>query len=287
MPTFDVVIGNPPYKSGLHLSFLKIGYNISKKYVIWLSPSGWLLDEKGMDKKVIKIKNIIKDNIEYVKLFNGNYMFNVGLFMPFSIIKLNKDIKNQKIKVVNNLYDNVEYYDSIFEINKWNDKSIYPILKKRILSLSNKDSLLNHKNKKIGKYYVNLSLIRGHVLINNEQRMFQDDFYSFFPKDINIQENINVREKYKSKNNEGISLYFSFKTKNEASNFINFLKTRWAMFSLSIFKNNSNLDRGELGSVPWLDWTKEWTEQEFEKLINATEEEKQFIYNNIPKYYND
>ena len=276
---FDVIVGNPPYKNGLHLRFLNLVYSLSKEYIIWLSPSIWIIDGKKTNKSYKKIRSLIDNNLKEVTLFNGNRMFNVGLYFPFSIIVINKKGRNGKIKVENRIYNSIEYYDSIEGINKWNDLRVYPKLRDKILSLSKRGNLHDYLNKKNGDYIINLALVRGHGDVSGDpNKMFKDDFYSFFPRNVKIDNFINYKK------NTGKVSFFSFKTLEEANNFITFLKTRWAMFSLSIYKNNQNII-GELASVPWLDWSRPWTEKDFENLIDATQEEKDFVYKNIPDYY--
>lgn len=53
---FDIVIGNPPYqqqignyKYQLHLDFLKLGYELSQRYVCFIQPLNWLNDTKLLD----------------------------------------------------------------------------------------------------------------------------------------------------------------------------------------------------------------------------------------------
>jgi hypothetical protein len=280
MPKFDVVVGNPPYKGGLHLKFLELAYSISNEMIIWISPSAWILDEKKIDKKAKIIRDLVGNNIENIEFFNGNEIFNVGLFLPFSIITIDKNKKSTGIDVSNKIYNNSFRYDSIEEINKWNNLEVYPDLKYKVLKLSNNDNLLTHKNEENGPYYISLPLIRGHIIRKPGNEMVMDDFYSFFPGDIEIKKSFKRR-----KWGESRDFYFSFKTEKEAKNFMDFLKTRWGMFSLSINKMNGNLNRGELASVPWLDWSRSWTEKDFEELIDATPEEKEFVYKNIPDYY--
>ena len=82
-------------------------------------------------------------------------------------------------------------------------------------------------------------------------------------------------------------LKFYFDTEKESDNFLNYLKTNFVRFLLSIYKNNQNLHRGELEIVPWLDFTKEWTDEKLYKEFNLTKEEIDFIEKNIPKYYWD
>ena len=82
-----------------------------------------------------------------------------------------------------------------------------------------------------------------------------------------------------------MNIFFSFKTHNEAENFIKYLKTDICRFALSIYKNNSQLDRGELKSIPWLDFSETIEEKELIKKINITDSEIEFIKSKISKYY--
>ena len=36
---FDVVIGNPPYNKGMDLDFVDLGYKISNKYTVMITPA--------------------------------------------------------------------------------------------------------------------------------------------------------------------------------------------------------------------------------------------------------
>ena len=80
-------------------------------------------------------------------------------------------------------------------------------------------------------------------------------------------------------------MFFTFNTKIEGENFIKYLKSDFCRFCLSIYKNNSQLDRGELAIIPWLDFSQEWTDEKLYKHFDISEEEIQFIEKHIPKYY--
>ena len=61
---FDVVIGNPPYNKGMDLDFVDLGYKISNKYTVMITPAKWQTtadDYSGCASK----------NINY-KQFRGN-----------------------------------------------------------------------------------------------------------------------------------------------------------------------------------------------------------------------
>ena len=38
---FDVVIGNPPYNKGMDLDFVDLGYKLSNKYTVMITPAKW------------------------------------------------------------------------------------------------------------------------------------------------------------------------------------------------------------------------------------------------------
>lgn len=38
---FDAVIGNPPYNKGMDLDFVDLGYKISNKYTVMITPAKW------------------------------------------------------------------------------------------------------------------------------------------------------------------------------------------------------------------------------------------------------
>ena len=96
---FDVVVGNPPYKGNFHLKFLKIAYNISKEWVIWVHPSNWIVNRKGAVPEYQEMKNLIKGNLKEISFFNGNPIFNVDLVSAFGILVINKEEIFNKIKI--------------------------------------------------------------------------------------------------------------------------------------------------------------------------------------------
>ena len=80
-------------------------------------------------------------------------------------------------------------------------------------------------------------------------------------------------------------MFFKFDFNEKALNFLNYIKTDFARFCLSVNKNNSQLECGEMSFIPWLDFSKEWTDEKLYKYFDLTPEEIKFIEKNIPKYY--
>lgn len=268
---FDVIIGNPPYKSGLHLKFLKLAFNLSNRYVIWIAPSGNYIDEKNINKSYSNINNLIENSLSEVTILNANELFNVGLFLPLAISVIDKQNTSSFITIHSKINNKSISVNNIKDINKWLDYVTYPSLKEIIQIFANQDNILNHINKYNGNYYINVPIIRGHPEC--------DDFYTFFPRNYKYELSIN------GGNSGKVIHYLSFKTEDEVNNCINYLKTNFARFCLSIFKINHHLDSKELIIVPWLDFTQEWTDNKLYKYFELTEDEIIFIETNIPKYY--
>jgi hypothetical protein len=102
--------------------------------------------------------------------------------------------------------------------------------------------------------------------------MISDNFYTLSTKSLDVE--------YSSRQQS-----FIFETIEESINFLNYTKTYFARFCLSIYKNNQNLHRGELSIIPFMDFKREWTDLNLIKYYNLDDNEVEFIMKNIPKYY--
>jgi hypothetical protein len=76
-----------------------------------------------------------------------------------------------------------------------------------------------------------------------------------------------------------------FLTEIELDNFINYLKTDFARFCLALLKNKSDLHRGELEIVPWLDFTEEWDDEKLFEKFDVSQELQDYIRDFLPDYY--
>jgi hypothetical protein len=267
---FDIVIANPPYKRKLNLKFLNKVSSISNTS-LFVHPSSWLIDEKNINNDFNIARNIHKDTLDKVVLFNGNPVFNIGLYIPCAITYIDNNKKRKGIDVIDKINNIKITYSSINEINKFSNVNEYKTILNKI---NNNYHLGLQYNKDNGNYFVNMSRIRGHVYENNnETKMYKDDFYTTITKDAIVE-----IEKTKQ-------VYFSFKTEIEANNFLSYLKTNFSRFCLSICKNSSDLNRIDFTKIPYLDFTQEWTDEKLYQEFNLTEQEINFINTHIPKYY--
>jgi len=280
MPKFDVVVGNPPYLGKTYFNFLNLAVNLCKGQMYMIHPSTLYIKHANerKQKREIEFLNTIKSTYTEIDLIDYKKYFNIAALLPLAITYIDKTKdNNNKIKIIDKLHGlpkNYEY-DDLNKINLYGDIPEYFSLKEKILYFcKNVDNLKKHVNEIVNSkdlnYYVNLSVLRGNV---HAEQLHSDDFYTFVPKNLEVE--INITKK----------LYFIFNKKENACNFLNYLKTNFARFSLSLFKIDMNLNMGEIQGTPWLDFTQEWTDEKLYKYFDLSKEEINFIETNIPKYY--
>jgi hypothetical protein len=279
---FDIIIGNPPYNQNIDLKFLKKSHDISD-VVLFVHPSVWVLDNKMKNQTFLDCRSYVKDRIKSLTLFNGNGIFDIGLFYPCMFTYITKDITDT-INVVNKLSGNNYSTNNINEIDLYDCNKTYLNLKDKIKNYISKNTHLWFMCKRdyngthtfnTQSFEVGISPMRGNHT-NKETKMYKDDFFTFLQKQ-NPEEHIGVTTQYKLK--------FGFDTIQECNNFITYLKSDFARFCLSIYKTAQTFHGGELEIVPYLDFTQEWTDEKLYKEFKLTEEEINFISTQMPKFY--
>jgi len=269
---FDVVVGNPPYKgqSALHLKFLDKCLNLSKKYLIFIQPALWILNQKGTQKK-----NIEKIVLEKLKNYNFSIDLN-NLASIFSYVRtsgygmilfVDKTKKPGKIIVKNKVKNIDSVFNSISEIDQYGNSPLYLDLKEKIKK--HEDKLISHIGKISGNYFVNLPEFRG-GFSDKADEIMNPGSISFLPLDPKIDQEKTSK------------LSFSFPNEKEAKNFIIYLQTNFARFCLSINKLNISLISGELNDVPWMDFSKKWEDSDLYNFFKLSDEQIKFIEKNIP-----
>jgi hypothetical protein len=274
---FDIVIGNPPYNRSIDLKFLNKSYNISDR-VLFIHPSTWLIDERNQYTPYIKSKKLVGKHLESIKFFNGNHLFNIGLFVPCVITHINKYKNFDNISFIDEINNISGIYENIDEINKYSNTNEYISIKKKIHKKENLYTHLLLTNEY--SFYVNVSPIRGHVNLKSDNHMLVNDFYTFVPRDKKVENFKKITE-----TNLSMLSSFGFNTKNEAENFLNYIKTNFARFCLSVYKITQNQYSNIFEFIPWLDFSREWTDEDLIEEFNLTNEEVEFINKHIPKYY--
>ena len=256
---FSLIISNPPY-SGLDIKILKSVMGLGEK-LVFVMPSSFILAEKGRD---LKFLSEIDKRLVSVDMIDANEAFKIQVPYPVSVLQLDKS-RTEKILFTDEK-KNVKYeVDSVTKLSKYGANSeIYESVKAKIrpLLIRNLQSeLLEHSP----EMTFGIAAARGNIGC--------DDFYTFCMDDFSHH----CTKKY--------TYGWKLETDVERRNFFQYLKNKTTRFCLSVYKDGMGLHRREMEFVPWLDFTKDWTDDSFAKHIGLTEEELSWMQSVIPAYY--
>ena len=283
---FDVIVGNPPYSAGMHMSFMNLCFDLLKDSGIlsMIHPSQPFLNNKPTkkQKREIKLNQIVNSNTTSIELLNGNLLFNnIRIFVPLSITTIIKDSKPSNITVYHNHFErskgNTSIIKDISDLTIHGDIEIANSIKNKILNKSNKmvvDALVS--TKKHSKYYLNFNILGGNVSTSN---LISNDFYCpFYKADENNVEKIISDTPYR-----GTSLEFN--TYEHAFNFFGYMKTKFSRFCISLCKINQHFDRGETSYLPYLDPNQTWDDTKCFDYFELSKAERKFIKTYIGNWY--
>lgn len=277
---FDVVFSNPPYNGNVDIKILNEIIDIADEFVI-VHPSTWVLDLKNKTKLYQDFKNKIHKNVKSLEFFNGNPIFNIGLYVPCMITHIGKSDK-ASINFFGEKYDT----DALSSVTKFGvhwEILVKPFYEKIDTFIkANNGSVwgnkVDTKNSVQYKYYCQIAGIRGNVNLNSSgQNIVKDDFYTLILKDSDKNKGI------RKSDSRGATL--EFHTEKELDNFISYLKTDFARFCLALLKNKSDTYCGEMELVPWLDFTEEWDDDKLFKKFDVSQELQDYIREFLPDYY--
>ena len=290
---FDLVFSNPPYNNGMDLKIITAVEPLCKEMVV-VHPSTWLLDLKGLKKSYIDFKERIKNKLKSVELFNGNPVFGVQLFVPCVIthmdnehsgdINVHDTIKHGDVKDFSTEYK-VDNIDDITKFGTGWKTIVKPFMIKIKEWVSENNSVWEHNKKKVNseKYYCQFAAIIGNTEDNDGGIMVKHNFYTLAMKD--SEKNKGIRKPYIKNSGSTPMSTFEFDTENHRNNFIDYCKTDFARFCLSIYKNAQITVRGELALIPWMDFTQEWDDEKLYEFFNVNKETQEYIENFLPDYY--
>jgi len=230
---FDVVFSNPPYTNGLDIKILDSLINVSDE-IVAIHPSTWIIDYKYGSKSTVDFRKKINSSLKSLEMFNGNPVFkgkndkSIGLYVPIVITHI---LNNYDGDIELNYFDKNMTVSNIFDVSKYTDKwlpLVKPFAEKMKTYESLNDKKVEAENPPLGKLYVQMARIRGHVNLSaksNSAEITQDDFYTMVMQ--SSEKNKGIR---KTEQNPPT---FAFDTEEEQNNFIEYLKTDFARFCLS------------------------------------------------------
>jgi hypothetical protein len=263
LPKFDCVLTNPPFEgkgNPLHLQFLSLAYRLSNRYVLFVQPSTYLVDQKKENKYYQETRNLIKDHLVSTTLYTKDIFDNAQLNTGVAAIIVDKDTTVNSYNVEYYNLQKVVTYDSIEEINNFASKDIFHSIKKKVLAAAKTRSIFDDVESK-GDFCVPIpKLQRFRFLPDRATVMLSDDY------------------------KEDHAAYYT--TQDLANAAFEYLKTPLAILALHIYKLDMNLASGRnMRSVPSFTTVKKF--KDAENVIGLTPDEKNWcasIYKNSTDY---
>jgi hypothetical protein len=267
---FDLGVMNPPYNDNMDLKFIKLMTERCNEFVA-VHPAISTITRSNIDGGFDDIKSLLNGHIKSMQLFNGNPVFNIGLFYPCQVVHIapGKSYKSFPIEYDCNGIKEHYSFTSMFDITKWGNITEYYSLEKKVLEYCKRHrSCLSAKNE--GKHSLGCAKVRGNVsYIDN--RVYTDDFFTFIPN---------------NRSTKSPHRIFNFKTTEEKNNFEKYLKSEFARFCLSLAKNSAHCVNIQWKCIPYFpSYTQEWTKARITKELGITQKEWVFIEKVIPSYY--
>jgi hypothetical protein len=150
--------------------------------------------------------------------------------------------------------------------------------------LSLEDKLYRNNNiSNIGKYF-KICRISGHPPKKGE-KMINPDFFQLIYKENEVDFSNLITSTPIGKRSDGNQFNeLVINDYNEIENIHKYLMTKFARFCLSIYKNSANV-LSDLKIVPYLDFSKSWTDNELFEYFELSNEEINFILTYIPNWY--
>ena len=263
LPEFDCVLTNPPFQgkgNPLHLQFLSLAYSLSKRYVLFVQPSTYLVDQKKENEYYQSTRDLIKDHLVSTTLYTKDIFDNAQLNTGVAAIIVDKETTVNSYDVEYFNLKKVVTYDSIEEINNFASKDIFHSIKKKVLAAASKRNVFNDVES-TGQYCIPIPKLQR---------------YRFLPDRATVMLSSDYTEDH--------AAYYA--TQDLADAAFNYLKTPLAILALHIYKLDMNLASGRnMRSVPSFTTVNDF--RDAENVIGLTPDEKEWcanIYKNSTDY---
>ena len=290
---FDIIATNPPYKAGMHLEFLKWALDHVKgddSQIIFLHPSDWLLQKRKDGTRKQKLYSGLREKISKrgvtTTFIDNPWTFKeVQLILPLCITHVTGDKEVHHFDKRRKIYGGVDFspvkhkVSHLDEVSQWFDGPVENEFVNKIASAAKQDNWKQYKEKGGGPHYVALSLLSAN---GNTELTYSDgktrkisNLYSLGNAGTLEIYDEPPRAKPQGKKKVGnIKPWWSFKTKEEAQNAIDFImKTKTIRAYLAIIKIDQNAANNIVHTIPYLDFSKRWNDEELAKLFNLSEQE--------------
>jgi len=311
---FDVIIGNPPYQiedggqgrsaSPIYQLFVNQAFRLKPRYVAMIIPSRWFAGGKGLDefrKQMLdstKFRNLV-DFPNAAELFPGvDIAGGICYFLwdekhdGLCEVKTNESGKEPSI-TERSLGDHgdvfVRFNEALPILEKISKKN-FPTLDKKVSSrkpfgfaTNFKDfaTIKSKRNLKIftreGEFEIPQSAVKVNVDLVSKWKVIIAKAYGergSYPYLITskpqiLEPNVVCTETY--------IVCGTYDTREEAENFVSYLRTRFVRFLIALRKNTQHITQARFKFVPDLEMNKSWTDEKLYKKFELSIEEVSFI----------
>lgn len=296
MPKFDYIIQNPPYSGDLHLDFLKMGLNMlnEKGQMIIIEPATFLISPHNV-KRYNEIKDLINGNVKSVTIASLNSKFNTGLYVPFSIMHIDKS--NNYDKIFFTCYDEGKFVNSLYDCNLIGDNNIIESIKNKINNKC-KEALEKYHYNDNEEYNDNVAFIRYMFKMTLHPYKIEsvDTIYddvndmtfnqSYMVYGAHKHDNVPVKQS-KIKDNWKCIYCDKFDNfednKKFLENFVDFTRhTKFAHYiGIRYIVSQNNYSHKY---VPYLDFSHKWTDEMLYKFFDLSDDEIKLIEDTCDKF---
>ena len=292
---FDVVIGNPPYKSDLHLKFLEWAVNISD-VVSFIHPSTWLLMKRRFDnskgahkrRKYKELRDKLSSRCISIT-FVDNPWPQLAIWSPLAITLFNKNnqgqikLQDQRTVFFDRVITNrdIQTFSHLDLTTQWSDPEIEMSILKKVYQHS--ETWQSYMNRPRGDFYLNLASMTASgktklQYLDGVERKVHNMWSLFNNQTLFVSDSPLYARPQRGKEKGNIKPWVSFQTKEEAENAFNFLtRTKFIRAWLAIIKITQNSANILMNDIPWLDWTKQWTDEDIYAYFELTKEETMWV----------
>ena len=277
---FDIVLMNPPYDRSMHLKFLEKVTKISNN-IISIQPLTWLQDIYASENKnsnFNKVKNLGISNIDFCGKLSDLFTSTNHATYDIGIIT----IDNKKtIDLSEELNKHIELYPG-----QLIDSDLIKEIKEKMIAYCKEGNsveahiksgkidentnyciviprLVGNPGEKIDRLFWKKSLRWGRI------------FYKGKSEGKSVSE---YKKKLSNVTNYSNFDYLEFKTEEEANNWIDSQSTDFNRFCMIICSVDSHR---HCKYVPFMDYSKKWTNKDFYKYFNISEKSQEKIHKYI------
>ena len=315
MPKFDFLVQNPPYKGSYHLKFLEGGMDLlaDDGHQVVIEPATWLINlrDNGKAPMYAELRKKLDKHAISVKIENLNHEFNIGNATPLAITTLSKAGRPEGQKIEFTCCGETSYVDTLDDCNLIGPrKMVSQILDKvRQRAPKHMEDIVYDKDRDgspEGAAYIRyanfqLSTIGTHMPSPNAQRNWIDngrykqtnlgDLWQSWCEVGALGEIEDSVPRGKMRGTPVdclmVSDYPDFESNARIlENWKHFIYNSNLAHFICI-STTYDLNNGSKRWLPWLDWTKKWTDTELREWFSITDSEWSLIESTCKKFRRD